>query len=270
MSVSFQRGIGFVGFARRVRQVLAAGALFAGFGVGGLVLALVVFPALRLATGSRKDVQRRCRYAIHLGFRLFLWAAEAFGVLSCEVRHRERLHDLRGKLVIANHPSLIDVILLISRIPNAHCVVKEGVWRNPFLGLVVRAAGYLPNTRADAVLDSVVGLLRSGETVVLFPEGTRTPRGKVPVVRRGTAIILLRSNRPSVPVHLQMVPRLLVKGESLSALPRCRVQVVMTVGDPIDAAMFAQPDAPERANARAGARLLSRVLGGAASGAWAR
>ena len=263
MSVSFQRGIGVV---RRVRQVSAAGALFAGFGVGGLVLALVVFPALRLATGNQKDGQRRCRYAIHLGFRLFVWAAEAFGLLSCEVRHRERLHDLGGKLVIANHPSLIDVILLISRIPNAHCVVKEGVWRNPFLGLVVRTAGYVPNTRADAVLDRVADLLRSGETVVLFPEGTRTPRGKAPVARRGAAVILLRSNRPSVPVHLQMVPRVLLKGESLSTLPRRRVQVVMTVGDPIDAAMFAQPDAPERANARAGARLLTHVLGGASNG----
>ncbi len=242
-------------------------ALFAGFGVGGLVLALVVVPVLRLATGCSKDAQRRCRYAIHLGFRLFVWAAETFGLLSCDVRHSERLHNLEGKLVIANHPSLIDVILLISRIPDAHCVVKDGVWRNPLLGMVVRTAGYVPNIRADAVLESVVGLLRSGETVVLFPEGTRTRRGKVPVVRRGTAVILLRSNRPSLPVHIQMAPRMLLKGEPLSALPRCRVQVVMTVGDPIDAAMFTQPGAPERANARAGARLLTHALGGASSAA---
>ena len=130
------------------------------------------------------------------------------------------------------------------------------------MGRVVRAAGYVPNTCADAVLRRVVNLLASRGTVVLFPEGTRTPHGQPPVARSGTATILLRSNRQAVPVHLRMSPRALGKGSSLRSLPRCRIQCTMTVGDPIQAAMFAKPDASERANARAGARLLTHVIAG--------
>ena len=251
-------------------RLAAAAALFAAFGAGGLLLAFVVFPLLTLAVGSAEDTGRRCRHSVHLGFRLWVWAAEALGLLRCEVEHKERLGNLgnlEGRLVIANHPSLIDVVLLIAQLPNAHCVVKEGVWRNPFMGRVVRAAGYVPNMRADVVVDRVVELLQSGETVVLFPEGTRTPPGGKPVVRSGTATILLRSNLPATPVHLRMVPRALAKGDSLRTLPRCRIQYTMTVGEPIEAAMFATADASERANARAGAALLTRALGGGESNA---
>lgn len=256
-------GVGVVGVVGHAWRLMAAVALFAGFGTGGLLLGFGVFPVLRLTAASAEDAGRRCRYAVHLGFRLWVWAAEALGLLSCEVEHSERLCDLKGRLVIANHPSLIDVVLLIAQIPSARCVVKEEVWRNPFMGRVVRAAGYVPNNRADVVLGRVVSLLECGETVVLFPEGTRTPLGQSPVVRSGTATILLRSSRQAVPVRMRMSPRALAKeGNSLRSLPRCRIRYTMTVGDPIEATMFAKRDASERANARAGARLLTRVLAG--------
>lgn len=250
------------GALRQTWRLAAAVALFAAFGAGGLVLAFVLFPVLTLTASSAEDAGRRCRHSVHHAFRVWTWAAETFGLIRCEVKHVERLSNLEGRLVIANHPSLIDVVLLVAQIPNAHCVVKEGVWRNPFMGRVVRAAGYVPNMRADVVVRRVVDLLRSGETVVLFPEGTRTPYGRPPVVRSGTATILLRSNLPATPVHLRMAPRALGKGESVRSLPRCCIRYTMTVGKPIEAAMFAAADASERANARAGAALLTHVLSG--------
>lgn len=255
------------GGVRHAWRLTAAVTLFVAFGAGGLLLALVVFPVLTLTASGVEDAGRRCRHSVHLGFRLWVRTAETFGLLRCEVKHARRLSNVEGRLVIANHPSLIDVVLLVAQIPNAHCVVKEGVWRNPFMARVVRAAGYVPNTRADLVVRRVVDLLQSGETVVLFPEGTRTPRDGQPVVRSGTATILLRSNLPATPVHLRMVPRALGKGDSLRSLPRCRICYTMIVGEPIDAAMFASADLSERANARAGAALLTRVLGGVESNA---
>ncbi len=172
----------------------------------------------------------------------------------------ERLLHLGGRLVVANHPSLIDVVVLISRIPDARCVVKHAVWRSPFLGTVVRLAGYVPSVDPQDVVDRTVRLLRAGETVVLFPEGTRTRKNRPAVVRRGAALILLQSDRPAVPVRLTLRPPALGKEDSLARLPPETVHFSMSVGGEVHPSTFGSHGS-ERERSRSGCRILERALG---------
>lgn len=181
--------------------------------------------------------------------------------MRVRVRGKDRLDDLRGTLIVANHPSLIDVIVLLAHMPNARCVVKESVWRNPFFGRVVRSAGYIPSYDGGEVVDLIAGLLQAGETVLLFPEGTRTPRQGRTRLRRGAALALLRSGCQSLPVRLHMRPRFLARGDSMWSFPHCRIYFGMTVGERFDRAAFAVPGASERTNAQAGNALLAQRLG---------
>ena len=233
---------------------------FAAFGFGAVVLGYVVFPLLG-ALVDEKQAQRRRRRAIQVGFRVFVTFLTFVRLLRYDIRGNAQMLNQRGVLVIANHPSLIDAVILVSHMPDVHCVVKEGVWRNPFYGRVVRAAGYVPNLLATEVVERVTALIRDGETVLLFPEGTRTPLGETPRVRRGAALILLRSGRPAIPVQLHMCPKVLTKGYSLWRFPAVRVQYSLAVGDAIRPELFATTKS-ERVNAREGAKLLERVLGG--------
>ena len=242
----------------RVWRVATAALTFALFGVGGLLLGFLALPLLG-AFVDEEHAQRRCRRAIHLSFRLFMAWIAFVGLLRCEFQGASRLRNAEGVLVVANHPSLIDVIVLVSQLPNAYCVVKEGVWRNPFYGRVVRAAGYIPSIQADAVVERAAALMRAGEVVVLFPEGTRTPPGEAPVVRRGAALVLLRARRPALPVRLDVKPPALTKGHNLLRFPAERLLFSVTVGDALPPESFAT-GASERGDAQVGARLLQDVL----------
>jgi 1-acyl-sn-glycerol-3-phosphate acyltransferase len=71
-------------------------------------------------------------------WRLFIWVLVAMRIIDLETEGVDVLRRETGTLVIANHPTLIDIVLIISMMDRAQCVVKEGVWKNPFMRGVVR------------------------------------------------------------------------------------------------------------------------------------
>ena len=246
-------------FLQRCWRVPLAAMSFLLFGLGGLVLGTAIFPAIRLLS-PQEAIGRRCRRAIQLSFRLFLAFLSVLRLMRFEFRGEERLLHLRGRLVVANHPSLIDVVVLVSRLPDARCVVKGAVWHSPFLGAVVRLAGYVPSVDPHDVVDRTVRLLRAGETVVLFPEGTRTRKDRPAAVQRGAALILLRSGRPAVPIRLRVRPPVLGKTDSLARLPPEAVHFVMSVGEEVHPSTFGTQGS-ERERSRSGCGILERTLG---------
>src|SRR5690606_11758513 len=110
----------------RAWRIVGTGASFAAFGIGGLLLGVLVFPLLQACV---RDKDRRRRLARRVGQRSFAAHVELMrilGVLTYEIRGRERLQR-EGLLVLANHPTLIDVVFLVSLLPDADCVVKWAV-----------------------------------------------------------------------------------------------------------------------------------------------
>ena len=93
-------------------------------------------------------------------------------------------------MIIANHPSLLDVAFLISQIDNTSCIIKHGLTRNPFTRGPVTAAGYISNDESADMLNRA-SALRGGQTLIVFPEGTRTT-GDMPRFHRGACAIALR------------------------------------------------------------------------------
>lgn len=112
-------------------RLIATGLSFALFGIGGLCLRLIIFPLLSLLPGDAATHRRRARQTVSRLFWLFVQFMYRSGVLTYEVEGAERL-GRPGQLIIANHPSLIDVVVLIALIRDANCVVKQSLWDNPF------------------------------------------------------------------------------------------------------------------------------------------
>lgn len=67
------------------------------------------------------------------------------GLVNIQNQRLDDLSSLKGKLVICNHPSLLDVVIIMSQVKNIQCVVKHKLWTNPFIGMGVHAAGYIRN-----------------------------------------------------------------------------------------------------------------------------
>lgn len=213
-------------------RLAATGMCFAVFGMGGLLLSTLVFPMLMLLPKKNRDL--RARWIIHKSFGLFMRLMQAVGVMRFEVIGADRLRSCANLLVLANHPTLIDVVALVSLMPTASCVVKRALWDNPFLGGVVRAADYISNSEPEKLIDDCAADLAAGNALIIFPEGTRSQPGRPLHFLRGAAYIALRSGRPIQPVLIDCKPTTLTKRERWYQIPQRRFHLRVAALDPVD------------------------------------
>ena len=143
-----------------------------------------------------------------------------------------------GLLVLANHPTLIDVVFLMSLLPGADCVVKSALARNPFTRGPVRAAGYVCNDDGVALVDDCIEAVRRGGNLLIFPEGTRTRRGEPLKLQRGAANIAVRGCLDVTPVRLSCTPMTLGKGEKWYRVPVRRFHFVVDVQPDLEVSSF--------------------------------
>jgi 1-acyl-sn-glycerol-3-phosphate acyltransferase len=194
-------------------RIPATGFAYCVLGLGGLFLAATVFPVIAWLSRAELPRARRIQAVIKTSFRAYVWMLQMLGIIRLQVSGAARLAACRDALIVANHPTLLDVVLLMSLVPNAQCVVKHQLWRNRFLGPVVRAAGYLRNDlEPQMLIERCRETLRAGSNLIIFPEGTRTVPGQPPRLQRGFANIALL-----VPVDLHVIrigcdPVMLTKG----------------------------------------------------------
>lgn len=232
-------------------RLCATGASFVLFGLGGLVLRLLVLPLLGLLPGDARERRRRARAAISKAFYLHVQFMYRSGVLTYVFHGVEKL-GRPGQMIIANHPSLIDVVFLIAHIRDTNCIVKQSLWRNPFTRGPVCRAQYISNNGSPEMLEQAADALRAGETLIVFPEGTRTKPQCPPAFHRGAAAIALRGAQVITPVFITVTPTTLTKAEPWYRIPACRVRVSLRVGQDIDPAGFnaqsAMPIASRRLN----------------------
>ena len=196
-----------------------AGLCFVLFGVGGIALSLAVFPLLRVLPGGRAVSERRARLLVRHSFLALLWVLQALRILRIEARNLTALRASGAVLVLANHPSYLDIVVLIAHIPDAVCVVKSKFWSNPFFGGVVRAAGYIRNDEPHSLVPDCAARLAQGLPLIIFPEGTRSAPGAPLHFVRGAAHIALATGVPILPVILHCEPRVLARGGKWYQMP---------------------------------------------------
>ncbi|CAM3356765.1 lysophospholipid acyltransferase family protein [Halomonas lysinitropha] len=203
---------------------------FIAFGIGGLFIGLVAAPLLNVSVRNKERRQYLAKCLIQRCFQAFIALMQGLGVLDYRFEHQERLQR-SGLLVLANHPSLIDVIFLLAHVPHADCIVKGRLASNPFTRGPIRAAGYITNDEPEAVLEAARASLGKGNSLILFPEGTRTTPQRPIKLRRGGANIALRTGKAITPVLIRCTPTTLTKGEPWHHIPASRVRMELRVLD---------------------------------------
>ncbi|WP_348820283.1 lysophospholipid acyltransferase family protein [Fontimonas sp. SYSU GA230001] len=242
---------------RRWRQ-FATGLCFVVFGVVGVVCGLTIFPAACLTTRDPRVAKRRAQWIVWRWFHLFSHLMRVVGVISWEIHGAEKLRR-RGQLIIANHPTLIDVVLLIGYIPEVDCIVKEALFRNPFTRFPIRWAGYIGNGSGSGapptqLVEDCAATLKAGNSLLIFPEGTRSVPGRPIHIPHGTARIALEAGVPVLPVTIRCEPIMLSKHVPWHRVPERPGHYRIEVGEPADVRHYLR-EAPNTAIA---ARRLSQ------------
>ena len=127
-----------------------------------------------------------------------------------------------GSLLVANHPSLIDALILLGYVKDAVVVAKRSLQVNPFTWGGIRGANYIVNADPQALIEGCRARILAGETLVLFPECTRTADDGVIRLQRGAAHVAVRSGCPVIPVTIEFSEPLLTKKSRWWLAPRVR------------------------------------------------
>ena len=216
---------------------------FSLFGLGALVVGTVLLPIVRLIPASRDVRRKRARAVMSAALRFFIGLMHRSKALTYEFHGRERL-GRPGQLIVANHPTLIDVVFLLAFMPTAGCVVKQGLWRNPLTRWAVTLVEFIPNDQTASMIDGAAGALREQQTMIFFPEGTRTRPNEPMVFQRGAANIALRAATALTPVYIRCDPTTLTKAERWYRIPARRPHFSFIVGEDLDLSPYRNTPLP--------------------------
>lgn len=158
------------------------------------------------------------RWAITIGFRIYVGALALTRACRFDLSALDALRGEPAMIIAPNHPSLIDAVLVISRLPVT-CIMKAELTRNLFLGSGARLAGYIRNDTAHGMIRRSIASLEQGTHLLVFPEGTRTTRSPVNPFMGSIGIIARHAKVPVQTVFIDTDSPYLSKGWPLFRRP---------------------------------------------------
>lgn len=173
--------------------------------------------------------------------KVHLWAA---GV-RVEVKGLENIDPTKPCIYAANHQSWFDIFAILAKLPvQFRWLAKEELFKIPVLGIAMTANGYIPIDRSDrrkafASLNRAALIVQNGASIVIFPEGTRSPDGVLQDFRMGGFVLALKSQQPIVPISISGSYRILPKHGGWKIHPGV---IQMTIGAPIPTAGLTSKD----------------------------
>ena len=171
------------------------------FAIGGTLFSYLVLPLMRPHSKTALGTVRGM-------WQILVWAMAVLGLAKVESAN---LPPVRGRVIVANHPSLLDVVLLTVRLPGSFSVAKRGLTKNPTVRQIVRLV-FLHDD--ETLIEQAKPLLAAGYNVLIFPEGSRSPlTGGFRQFKRGAAQLAYRTGAPVLPVRIEMSERWLGKGQ---------------------------------------------------------
>jgi 1-acyl-sn-glycerol-3-phosphate acyltransferase len=225
---------------RWLRTILTA-SCFGIFFVGTSAIGLVAGLYYRMRRVAPED---RWAFTTRINRRLNLFAGlmRDFGLIAYWPPKLPAGFENRPFLLIANHPTLIDVVLLLSSLPQLTCVVKASWYRSFVMGPMLRRTEYLPGPGHDGDEDDAPVVLRMeeklrrGVPVLVFPEGTRSLATSLRRFRRGAIEAAIRAGVPILPLFIAPDQALLMKGQPFYVVPKQTAAYRFEFFEPIETA----------------------------------
>ena len=207
--------------------------------LGYFVLGLLCLTVTLLAFPMRALLPRM--WSRRLGRRLVTRSTGAYlrflvlmGACRFDLSELDALQDGPPMVIAPNHPSLLDAVMILSRLPNAACIMKAELVNNVFFGAGARLAGYIRNTPLRTMVQLGVNDLRRGSHLLLFPEGTRTTRFPVGAMQGTTGLIAKKAGVSVQTVFIETSSGFLGKGWSLLWTPAMPITYRVRLGRRFD------------------------------------
>lgn len=199
------------------------------FGMAGLAYTLigaVLYPLLPRRFGAR--VGRLIMTGL---FRSYIAFVESTGLVKCDLSALDALSHDEAIIIAPNHPGLIDVVLVGSRLNNIVCIMKADIQDNIMFGGGARLAGYIRNDPIGNMVRTSVAGLKDGSQLLIFPEGTRTTSQPVNKFKSAFALIARKAGVPVQTVFIEYSSAFLGKGWPLWKKPQFPLTIQVKLGE---------------------------------------
>ncbi len=217
---------GDVGRPREVGGLLDAARYIGAVTIFALgAVCFYLFIVIRTSWMESSKAQILVRQTIHNGARLLFYILDRLSLVHVreDMRRGQQPHSDLPSIVVANHPSLLDALLLLSMVPNGVCIMKRALRTVPVISGFARRAGYIPYSEAPELIQAATAELRRGGVVIIFPEGTRSPCSGCGPLQRGAVRIALEADVPLEVFGLRMQPVVLGRGLQWWRPPRAPI-----------------------------------------------
>lgn len=171
------------------------------FAIGGMIIGMIIIPIVGL---FKKDEKKRqiCADIVRNTWKFFVKLLEKFGTIKLELDGD--FSNIHQKVVVASHPCLLDIVFLISLIPNCVCLAKKAVLKNPCMHHIVKNIYIINDVELEEFLAETDKAINDGFNIVIFPTGTRTLPNEEVKIYKGAAQIAINSNVDIVPITLEL------------------------------------------------------------------
>ncbi len=195
--------------------------------VGSLVSVICMVPAVLFRGARARGFGQKL---IHKLFRFFVGYMRAFGLVELDTSELSGLREFGGLIVAANHPCLLDVVLMVSQMPQTVCLMKGSLARNIVLSGTARLAGYVHNKSGLGLVKKCEERLQEGASLLVFPEGTRTLGGRLLPFKMGFALVAVLTRSPVQTVFITTDTNFLGKGRPLFKRPAFPLHYSLRLG----------------------------------------
>jgi 1-acyl-sn-glycerol-3-phosphate acyltransferase len=209
---------------------------FVLLGVICLTVSLLALPMrAMLPRVLSKRVGRRLVAATARGYLRFL---TFMGACRFDLSALDGLKDGPAMIIAPNHPSLLDAVMILSRLPGAACIMKAELVNSVFFGAGARLTGYIRNTPLRTMVQLAVDDLHQGSHLLLFPEGTRTTRFPIGSLQGTTGLIAKHAGVPIQTVFIETNSGFLGKGWQVLWTPKMPITYKVRLGRRFDPPLY--------------------------------
>ncbi|MEO5660697.1 MAG: lysophospholipid acyltransferase family protein [Polaromonas sp.] len=202
--------------------------------LGVLCLTFSIMALFMYAVFPRMLSRRIGRKLIAAIFRFYLRVLELMGACRFDLTALDSLRGGPAMIIAPNHPSLLDAVMILSRLPDAACIMKADIVNSIFFGAGARLAGYIRNTPLRTMVQLAVDDLRQGSHLLLFPEGTRTTRFPVGSIQGTAGLIAKHAGVPVQTIFIETNSGFLGKGWSVLWTPKMPIAYRLRLGKRFD------------------------------------
>lgn len=177
-----------------------------------VLLFYVFLPFLMLITFlQRKSIANSLKYSFHLGSKIFIKVLQkTIPGLKIQIEDKQEILSLRSSILVCNHLSFIDPLLILSLFSNISTIVKGSYLNIPLFGRIIRLSGFIPSITDEQSLklrmereETLVDYLDQGGNLFVFPEGTRSRTGYIGSFNKGAFYWAYQCKAPIALLYIQ-------------------------------------------------------------------